>query len=384
MKNFNTRMIIKKYYYIIQIILLFIICPFSHFLNAEDNTRNIYQYNFRDIVFSQSNFLMYLNDDWGIKGSISAYGLPTYATNFYYNNIQGNDPLYGSLPFTWINPRYTNVEMNSGLLSCSLKPVWNLNDSTYSRFDYYKGDYSFGVFGLLLGGKFGENSYWRFHGENFKYDGLTGNYGPEFLIVGENISQIYSMDIKSIFSNWNFNTGISFNKYFTSVINPDDYGIIDNFHYLSWTHNGRNNEHKIASYLTLNSIGKEDSLSAGLQISNYIYENNENQGSSNFKGEGSEYSGFFKKYFSFGERQYSFSLSSLKNTMFFRNENNASSTLLTGLIGLDWEKSKTRIKFDFGFSNLNFNWNVDVNKKFSEKTDLSFFAKQGYFFYEFR
>ena len=146
-------------------------------------------------LLKESSLIIAPGDDWGLQGYFSNYGLPGYTVPVSYNDLPVSDQLLGALPFAWLNTRQNRVSLNRLRPAIAMTPVFADSGKNLSRFDYYRGDYGFLDFSLLVGGIIAEKINWRFFGENLGYDGGYGLLGPNSSVLRESVSQNYFLDI---------------------------------------------------------------------------------------------------------------------------------------------------------------------------------------------
>ncbi len=125
---------------------------------ADEPDSNSYRYiNIVEQLQDESSLIISPVEEWGLQGNLSNYGLPGYGIPMTYNGFPLGDPLYGMIPFSWMNNRLQKVNISSSLNSISLTPVFADSGMNLSRFDYYRGDYGFLNFGLTV-----SRAVWRF------------------------------------------------------------------------------------------------------------------------------------------------------------------------------------------------------------------------------
>ncbi len=278
------------------------------------NSENI-TYNICDELWERSNFFVFSYDDWGFKGTLSMLGLPASSIKVYYNNIFENDPLFGQVPLSWMNPRHTSLEIDNKSGELNFTPFFSKDSKTVSGFDYYRGDYSFLNFRAKAAGNLSERTKWNFSGENLGYDGAISLYGPDKYKLGESLSQSYHLDIRTDLNKWVFDVGVAYEKYMPGISNVT----LDLSDYPVWTFAGRNKEYRTNSYIKASSGSETDSTIIGFQIANFLYRNTNDNDVFSLSGEASQFSGLFKKDFVFKKNSISIELLPLTHTMYFRN-----------------------------------------------------------------
>ncbi|MFA7710466.1 MAG: hypothetical protein WCY30_05120, partial [Candidatus Neomarinimicrobiota bacterium] len=174
-------------------------------------------YNIGDQIFGQSNYIFLPYDDWGVKGVIRTFDLPVTALTMNCGGLRLADPVYGQVPLTWLNPRFDQVTFESN--SMMIKPNYFIREKVFSRFDYYRGDYGFKNFSLLLCGTMPDStSVWRFVGENVGYDSYYGVLGANPSATGESISQTYRLDLQTALKNWRIDLNTGYQKYLPGYV----------------------------------------------------------------------------------------------------------------------------------------------------------------------
>ncbi len=276
------------------IILSLFIGVFISFADEPDS--NSYRYiNIVEQLQDESSLIISPVEEWGLQGNLSNYGLPGYGISMTYNGFPLGDPLYGMIPFSWMNNRLQKVNISSSLNSISLTPVFADSGMNLSRFDYYRGDYGFFNFGLMASGNISENISWRFTGENLAYDGGYGLFGPDIGKLSESITQNYFLDVRKYTDTWLIDLGTSYQKFTPGLSNKTILGTTNNEPYLYWTHAGRLKEYRTNFYVTGTRSDSSGLVKAGVQMTNYLYHVSHDSSLYKFTAEGYQLSGIFKK-----------------------------------------------------------------------------------------
>jgi len=220
---------------------------------------------------NESSFIIAPGDDWGLQGYFSNYGLPGYTVPVSYNDLPVSDQLLGALPFTWLNTRQNRVSLNPLRPAIEMIPVFADSGKNLSRFDYYRGDYGFLDFSLIVGGNIAEKINWRLFGENLGYDGGYGLLGPNPSALRESTSQNYFLDIWKSRGSWTYGLGSSYQKFQPGVNKPVSLGFIDNLTYLTWSHAGRLKEYRTNFYAGGTAVRANGLFKIGAHITNTYY-----------------------------------------------------------------------------------------------------------------
>jgi len=303
-------------------------------------------------------------DSWGFNGNISYLGLPNYSIETQYNEFSMNDPVYGNVIFSWMNPRYTNIDFYNNL-NVNISPISIDSERMYSRFDYYRGDYSYGNFGILFGGKIADGLEMIFHGENLNFDGWAGLYGNDIYKNGESLTQNFCLDFIKTNSDYNIETGTSYRKFMPGLItysNPDLPGSI--------LGNGKFSENRNNYYLKVNYGSSKDSTSVGFQISNYLYENYQVKKEFSFNGESNKISGFLHKYYFFNENTIKLSFRPLKQDFFIQHGKDQSQYLIKGSAEVFSNNNILNYNVNFGFTNKYLTGSAKLRRTLINNLDL--------------
>ena len=308
-------------------------------------------YNLFDEVIRSGKVMLISYDDWGFKGSMSLYGLPSSSFEIKYNGLKQTDPLYGTMPFSWFNPRYSYIEYDEDRFIFNLRPIITEDDRLKSRFDYYRGDWSFLNFGLFISGAISENAFWRFTGENLAYDGAYGLYGPDLYRYSESISQSYNFDVKTALQKYVLNVGVSYQKLMIGIPGVSTIGFQDQKEYLSWYFAGKNKDYRTSSYIEIESTNQEDSLSAGIQYSGTIYRNSNTNKAFSFSGESTQLSAFINKEINFGDYKLLFTSEPLIQTVYSRSGGVYRQTLINSWVESNLSLKDLELRLRAGIAN---------------------------------
>ncbi|MFA5728715.1 MAG: hypothetical protein WC957_04745, partial [Candidatus Neomarinimicrobiota bacterium] len=237
-------------------------------------------YNIGDQIFGQSNYIFLPYDDWGVKGVIRTFDLPVTALTMNCGGLRLADPVYGQVPLTWLNPRFDQVTFESN--SMMIKPNYFIREKVFSRFDYYRGDYGFKNFSLLLCGTMPDStSVWRFVGENVGYDSYYGVLGANPSATGESISQTYRLDLQTALKNWRIDLNTGYQKYLPGYVKITPSALSA---YLLPSSNGNIKEYRASLGGLATKATESDSVAIGFQQSNFNYGQYVNDARFGFKG----------------------------------------------------------------------------------------------------
>lgn len=322
-------------------------------------------YNICDELFENSMFFVFPYDDWGFKGALSLFGLPGNIVKLYYNSMQYLDPLYGQVPFSWLSTKYSRITISDNLSKCELNTIWPNSEKVVSRFDYYRGDYGFVNFGLMVSGKYSENTRWHFSGENLNYGGMYGLYGAKSL------SQLYQLNFKTALDKWAVSYGASYQKYMpgTSTVFPQ----------MEYT--GRQKDYRTSAYLRVASNTDKDSLIAGFQISSILYNSDNKNELYDFTGEGSQISGMLRKDFVFKRSKISLLMEPIVQSAYIRNQGSKHQNLYTLSLSDDYITENSKFNFKIGIANKEFIGSASVVRKFSPRARIDINTEKGYSVY---
>lgn len=234
---------------------------------VETETQSVGIYNIGDRIFERSSYIFLPYDDWGVKGVIQTFGLPVTALTMQNNGLSMTDPVYGQAPLTWLNPRFDQIELEATAIK--MTPRYFLWDKVFSRFDYYRGDYGFMNFSMLISGKLADTTtVWRFVGENLGYDSYYGNLGAKLSQTGESLSQIYRLDLRAFWKSWQIDLNAAYQKYLPGYVKVSP---TTSSAYLSPSWNGNVKEYRAALGGIAIRASERDSTALGFQQNNFIY-----------------------------------------------------------------------------------------------------------------
>lgn len=283
----------KKIEIIFRVLIFAILMPITSL--ADDPVSPDTKYlNIVEQLQNESDFIIASYDDWGIQGYFSNYGLPGYQIAINYNGFPATDPLYGTPPLSWLNSRLQKIKLSTIGPMIELAPVFADSGKNYSRFDYYRGDYGFNNFGLIVSGNLTEEIDWRFMGENLAYDGGYGLYGPDMSKLSESITQNYFLDFRKHNDNWITDLGTSYQKFTPGLMTPISQGIANGLDYLSWKHGGRLKEFRTNFYVCRTHSKVNRIFSIGAQLTNYYYSVLDDPVLYSFTADGFQLSGILK------------------------------------------------------------------------------------------
>ncbi|MDD5060843.1 MAG: hypothetical protein PHN44_00985 [Candidatus Marinimicrobia bacterium] len=224
-------------------------------------------YNIGDQIFGQSNYIFLPYDDWGVKGVIRTFDLPVTALTMNCGGLRLADPVYGQVPLTWLNPRFDQVTFESN--SMMIKPNYFIREKVFSRFDYYRGDYGFKNFSLLISGRLPDSTtIWRFVGENVGYDSYYGVLGANPSATGESISQTYRLDLQTALKNWRIDLNTGYQKYLPGYVKIMPSALSA---YLLPSSNGNIKEYRASLGGLATKATESDSVAIGFQQANFNY-----------------------------------------------------------------------------------------------------------------
>ena len=291
----------------------------TYLLASGQDTTAYQPLNSSKFLLSESNLIIAPLDDWGLNASLNPYGLPEYGGSIKYLGFNMDDPLYGSVPVAWLNPRQQSITLDASGTQISLSPVFADSGINYSRFDYYRGDYGFLNFSAEIAGNISENIYWRLYGEKLGYDGAYGLLGPKLNNFKESIIQNFFLDIKKLVKPWTINAGSSYQKYFPGMMHISELGTSDGETFLSWTNAGRLKEYRSNFYLTGEKLKPNSSLAIGIQASNYLYNTIHDSSIYEYNAEAFQYSGLIRWTFNAGSGKITLKAQPLTESVFVRH-----------------------------------------------------------------
>jgi len=184
-------------------------------------------------VFNHSLLNFFPAQEWGFAGSLRKNGLPGYAMDYQNNQMNAKDPLYGNIVAGWLNPRYTNIFIDKTGNFIDQTPKFSYQKDMYSRFDWYRGDYNYGIFGAVLSGIINDEYSYSIYGEDFRYAGNYNAYTADKSNPDKSVTLNFALDVKKerdqdiVEAGFNYkrlNTGnIAFSEDFIQEPNYDGY-----------------------------------------------------------------------------------------------------------------------------------------------------------------
>lgn len=344
--------------------ILLIICIFQNIPSAMESDSSAYRpINATELLLSESNIIVAPLDDWGLNGSRSSYGLPEYAVQTFFNNFPLSDPLYGSIPISWINPRQQVVGIDPFSDRISLSPVFADSGMNLSRFDYYRGDYGFNNFSAILAGNLSENIYWRLSGEKLGYDGGYGLLGPDLYTLKESIIQNFFLDLKKLSGPWQINIGSSYQKYFPGLINYSVLGNANGETFLSWAHAGRLKEYRTNFYISGTQSNNNSSFKTGIQFTNFLYNTTNDSSAYVYAAEAFQYSGLLTWDFNAAGGIISLEILPLLESVYVKHGDDKKRTLYRQSIA--YLKNRNGFNYRAGFGVLNTNPTANLTAHYS-------------------
>jgi len=350
--------------------ILIIISFLSIVPHAAESDSSAYQpINAAELLLLESNLVVASFDDWGLNGSLSNYGLPEYSVQILFNDFTLSDPLYGSIPMSWINPRQQVVGIDPFTDWISLTPVYADSGINLSRFDYYRGDYGFLNFSAIVSGNISENILWRLSGEKLAYDGGYGLLGPDYKNFKESIIQNFFLDVKKLSGPWQFDIGSSYQKYFPGLTTPSVLGVANGETFLNWTHAGRLKEYRSNFYLSGTRSNSSGSLKTGIQFTNFLYNTTNDSSVYVYTAEAFQYSGLLKWGFHAGQGMITIEARPLLESAYVKHGDYKKRTQFKQSIAYSAEG--TRFDYHLRFGSTNTNPTIDLTAEYSLSNKLS-------------
>ncbi len=272
-----------------------------------------------ELLQSESSLIVAPGDDWGLQGYFSNYGLPAYTVPVSYNGLPVSDLLLGASPFAWLNTRQNRVSVNPLRTAIEMIPVFADSGKNLSRFDYYRGDYGFLDFSLMLGGNIAEKINWRLFGENLGYDGGYGLLGPNPAALRESVSQNYFLDVWKSHGRWTYELGSSYQKFQPGINNPVGFGFIENLTYLTWSHTGRLKEYRTNFYVGGTAVRDNGLFKIGTQMTNTYYNVLRSPSIYRYTADGSQASLVIKRIYTFPTSSLTLSITPMIDILSIRN-----------------------------------------------------------------
>ena len=326
--------------------------------------------NATELLLWESNLFITPFDDWGLNGSLSSYGLPEYSIQTVFNDFSLSDPLYGSIPISWINPRQQNVQIDQFTNRISLSPVFADSGVNLSRFDYYRGDYGLLNFSAIVSGNISENIYWRLSGEKLGYDGGYGLLGPDLNNLKESVIQNFFLDIRKLSDPWQIDIGSSYQKYFPGLTNLSVSGVANDESFLTWSHAGRLKEYRTNFYLLGTRLNSNGSLKTGFQFANFLYNTTNDSSVYVYSAEAYQYSGMLKWDYYTGKGMITLEILPLLENVFVKHGNNKKRLQYQQTIAYSAEGNRFDYRLRFGSTNTNPTADLTAQYLLSKKLSL--------------
>jgi|GEM_PF-4346036 len=286
----------------LSIVYLVVFCLFSAVLaqnHAEPDLRT--GYNLKDLLMSQTDYLVLSYDDWGFNGLFSHYGLPFVTVPVYHDRIPVEDPLFGQMPLSWVYPKYAKATLSGGLGGLRFANPFLQRDKQRSRFDYYRGDYSFLNFGLYMSGHLSETTQWSFSADRLSYDGYAAYYRRK---PGQNLdplSESYQLHLLSKYEQWRIHTSAAYDYYHPAVL---EYGSSQS--YPGWQVLGGKSQKRTSAAMRAVLATQNDSLVFLFSLDGFEYRDRLSPYGMAFRGEANRI--FFGVERSFHWEQHRFAL----------------------------------------------------------------------------
>jgi len=328
-------------------------------------------YNIGDHIFEYSNCIYLPYDDWGVKGNIQVFGLPVSALSVRSGGLQISDPVYGQVPLTWLNPRFDEINYNPTSLSAT--PRFFTKDKIFSRFDYYRGDYGYKNFSLLISGKMPDSiSVWRFVAENLGYDSYYGILGAKTSVTGESISQVFRLDFQTILNDWRIALNGSYNKYLPGYIQTSP-GSVSVYLYPSLKGNVK--EYRAIIGGNAQKVTAHDSTNIGFQQTNFVYGQFVNDTDFGFKGVADQSEFVLYHARQFGSVRFAININPITRSVSLRNGFYLRQNLITGNIRLASDHVRSYWGLSIGAAGQNFDgeafYRYNLNPKILLETRIA-------------
>ncbi len=271
---------------------------------------------------------------WGFSGDIFDLGLPGYCQKYYYNNLSSKDPFYGTTPFAWLNPRYTSITLENQRIN--LKPNFTTNEALYSRFDWYRANNNFGLFGAILSGSVADYQF-SLYGENFNFSGNHGSFSPDPVQLDKSVAQNFALDVRKKASEFTLDAGINYKKFNTGNISFTEAS--DNQTLLQIPqYNGSIRKFRKQAYLYYTKTDSLDSLSIGGQLSNFDYSYKDLEQSYNWVGYGNTHQLFIERFNFFANDTISYAADYKGQGVYFKSGESRKKTIFNLSLQSNGEK----------------------------------------------
>ncbi len=360
--------------------LVFLIIDPLRANGADASSSSNYYLNFVDNFYQNSNLFLYVNDEWGFKGTYSLYGLPATAFVLEYNQLPVKDPLYGNIPFAW-HPYHTKTFRNSGTINTmNIQPRWYDDEQIHSKFNNYRGDYGFSLFDIFINGKMPGKISWSFYGQKLSYDGWLGINAAQ---LGVNLSQTYQLDFQIPSGDWNHVSGMTYQKYTPGVVAAQLEGLVEDLQYLSWIRIGDYTEIRVNGYYRANRITEQDSSSIGFSFDNFLYRLHNLDLNNALDGEAAQLMGELSHNHHFKNLTLQIQLKPLRQIMFFKHADAQERLLWQPAIGLELQRKQTYYAVQLGSAGEQFTGQLNFRKKFRPFLGLSIAVQRDYSLYPY-
>lgn len=352
-------------------------CFFISMMYASVDTTQVIDFeqtNFEEVMnFSDWQYIPY--QEWSFSGGLMNNGLPQYALNFLYNDFDARDPLYGNQVHAWINPRTSQIFIKNNTLN--QKPYHNYKKDLYSRFDWYRGDYYYGILGGVLSGVINDEYAYTFYGDDFRYAGGSGAFTSDQSDMSKSISQNFAMDVIKSNDKYDLEVGFNYRKYFAGNIGFSNDEIQSPFI------DGYSKKFHKQMYLKYVKKNSTSQSTFGGQMSNFNYGYYPKDDDNNLKGQGITNSIFYKydKYFTSDTLDAAVKLNN--SAVFIESENEINNQIVSISCGLKGKRLGFDYHFNGGMKNDKLHINGSVEKTLTDRLKLGLSLNHDYFTYPF-
>jgi len=364
-------------------IVLIIFLTITSLFSEIDSTKIISYEHFNLIEqINQTNYVTYPADEWGFAGSLSSNGLPGFANDFQYNGFNVSDPLYGGINFSWINPKYSNLEINSKKNLINQRSIYNYQKDLYSRFDWlYRGSYDLGSFGAIISGKINDEYYFTLHGENFTFPGYWDvNDINRSTSVEHNLSQDIGLNIKKVTETGTIESGFNYKKMFPGIAafqeSSNEQGIYQEAYY-----DGYSKKDKKQLYLKYSEQDSLGDFQIGGQVSQFNYTYQPSDTLMDFTGQGNTYSIIAEKSRFFASDSISISLNYNMNSVYLKNYTDVENQVYSLQLNDRGQKSGIEYDLSLGIKNENLIYSATLNRKLYENIYIGINSNMNHFQY---
>ena len=326
-------------------------------------------------VLSETNLSFIPAYEWSFSGGMFGSGLPGFANDIFYNELPDNDPLFGNISPAWINPRYTNIGLSQSQTNLNQKPFYNYRKELFSRFDWYRGDYNYGIFGAMLSGRINGDYLFSLYGENFLFAGFHGLNNSNPSDVEQSISTNFVIDVKKSSEKYEIETGFNYKK-----ISIGNIAFSNDFYQLPGR-DGYGKRNKRQFYVKLKNNDIISPFSIGGEISNYDYGYYPNIKTNSFFGQGYTSSILGGKSFYFAKDSIDFDFRLMNYSVFLEGMRDAENQVLIGKIRHKTKRFGVAYENQIGFKNKNVLFNTNINKKIGTKINIGIFVRINHYQY---